>query len=138
MFHYLRIAVTALSLTACVLLIALWAQSYWVSDGFASANSWAVGTLRGELVVSVLDDNSFGTTQGGYSSVKINDEFDSWNFYAAATTTWNVFFARGGALPGWFHFVAVKFLTLLIIPLAIALSACPWSTGPGASASALC
>jgi hypothetical protein len=31
MLHYLRIAVTALSLTACVLLIALWVRSYrWV------------------------------------------------------------------------------------------------------------
>jgi hypothetical protein len=29
MLHYLRIAVTALSLTACVLLIALWVRSYW-------------------------------------------------------------------------------------------------------------
>ncbi|HEY3392219.1 MAG TPA: hypothetical protein VGK58_05910 [Lacipirellulaceae bacterium] len=29
MLHYLRIAVTALSLTACVLLIALWIRSYW-------------------------------------------------------------------------------------------------------------
>ena len=32
MLKYLRIAVTALSLTACVLLIALWVRSYW-SDG---------------------------------------------------------------------------------------------------------
>jgi hypothetical protein len=31
MFKYLRIAVTALSLTACVLLIALWVQSYYSS-----------------------------------------------------------------------------------------------------------
>ena len=29
MLKYLRIAVTALSLTACVLLIALWVRSYW-------------------------------------------------------------------------------------------------------------
>ena len=32
MLKYLRIAVTALSLTACVLLIALWVRSYWVQD----------------------------------------------------------------------------------------------------------
>jgi hypothetical protein len=31
---YVRIAVTALSLTACVLLIALWVRSYWWSDNF--------------------------------------------------------------------------------------------------------
>jgi hypothetical protein len=32
MLKYLRIAVTALSLTACVLLIALWVRSYWRFD----------------------------------------------------------------------------------------------------------
>jgi hypothetical protein len=32
MLKYLRIAVTALSLTACVLLIALWVRSYWWWD----------------------------------------------------------------------------------------------------------
>jgi hypothetical protein len=32
MLKYLRVAVTALSLTACVLLIALWARSYWWYD----------------------------------------------------------------------------------------------------------
>ena len=34
MLKYLRIAVTALSLTACALLIALWVRSYWWSDNF--------------------------------------------------------------------------------------------------------
>jgi hypothetical protein len=33
---YLRIAVTALSLTACVLLIALWMRSYWWVDVFSA------------------------------------------------------------------------------------------------------
>jgi hypothetical protein len=35
MLKYLRIAVTALSLTACVLLIALWVRSYWRLDGIS-------------------------------------------------------------------------------------------------------
>jgi hypothetical protein len=34
MLHYLRIAVTALSLTACVLLVALWVRSYYCLDHF--------------------------------------------------------------------------------------------------------
>src|SRR5687768_6658941 len=32
-FKFLRYAVTALSVTACVLLIALWVRSYWWMDG---------------------------------------------------------------------------------------------------------
>jgi hypothetical protein len=53
MLHYLRIAVTALSLTACVLLIALWVRSYRWED-YLSVNlpgsrvfifhSWIGGT----------------------------------------------------------------------------------------------
>jgi hypothetical protein len=35
MLRYVRIAVTALSLTACVLLIALWVRSYWWEDGLS-------------------------------------------------------------------------------------------------------
>jgi hypothetical protein len=42
MLHYLRIAVTALSLTACVLLVALWVRSYrkfeWVVIGVPGAH----------------------------------------------------------------------------------------------------
>jgi hypothetical protein len=32
MLKYLRIAVTAVSLTVCVLLVALWVRSYWICD----------------------------------------------------------------------------------------------------------
>ena len=45
MLKYLRIAVTALSLTACVLLIVLWVRSYWVRDTVwqTSENNVVVG-----------------------------------------------------------------------------------------------
>jgi hypothetical protein len=39
MLKYLRIAVTALSLTVCVLLVALWVRSYWWFDSVDSAGS---------------------------------------------------------------------------------------------------
>src|SRR5688500_16962642 len=121
MFKGLRIAVTALSLTACVLLIALWVRSYWFWDGFAGANSWGVVSGRGELLFVFLDDNGvIVRTQGGYWAEKINEESDRWDIYAAATPTWNVFFARGGTLPFWFHLIAVKYLTLLLISFVIA------------------
>jgi hypothetical protein len=34
MLHYLRIAVTALGLTACVLVSVLWVRSYFLADSF--------------------------------------------------------------------------------------------------------
>jgi hypothetical protein len=124
---YLRIAFSAVCGIACVLLIALWIRSYWIADGFGKADSWHVVSLRGELLVSFLDDKTgFVTVQGGYFAEKISEEFDSWNLNAAATPTWDIFFARGANLPGWFHTIGVKFLTLLIIPLVLAVSTCPW------------
>jgi hypothetical protein len=55
MLKYLRIAVTALSLTACVLLIALWVRSYYGMDGrvfgWSYNRSLAVASLCGEVGV---------------------------------------------------------------------------------------
>jgi hypothetical protein len=59
MLHYLRIAVTVLSLTACVLLISLWVRSYWFRDRVegrlsqsALFNAWS---MEGQLTCLVTD-----------------------------------------------------------------------------------
>jgi hypothetical protein len=44
MLHYLHIAVTALSLTACVLLVALWVRSYWWRDR-VTGQSYILGAV---------------------------------------------------------------------------------------------
>jgi hypothetical protein len=51
MRKYLRIAVTALSLTACVLLVALWVRAYRTGD-------WVSGIVMGQhgLVISTRSD----------------------------------------------------------------------------------
>jgi hypothetical protein len=47
MLKYLRIAVTALSLTACVLLIALWVRSYWYVDkAWAQVTPYVTGYVQ--------------------------------------------------------------------------------------------
>ena len=46
MLKYLRIAVTALSLTACVLLAALWMRSYWCVDCLAYSSDPGIVGLR--------------------------------------------------------------------------------------------
>src|SRR5688572_8124346 len=53
-FRYLRIAVTALSLTACVLLIALWVRSYTWLDSIAGSgkDGNAVSTFRGIVFIN--------------------------------------------------------------------------------------
>jgi hypothetical protein len=61
MLKYLRIAVTALSLTACVLLIALWVRSYSWSD-------WANCPLRSP---SMLIVNSFDGRLSLYAGERV-------------------------------------------------------------------
>jgi hypothetical protein len=51
--RYVRIAVTALSLTACVLLIALWVRSYWWCDiaegAFTSSSGFSFTSKGGDV-----------------------------------------------------------------------------------------
>jgi hypothetical protein len=60
MLRYLRIAVTALSLTACVLLIVLWVRSYWQFEQIihrTSATDFvAVTATRGQIAVGGSND----------------------------------------------------------------------------------
>jgi hypothetical protein len=49
MLKYLRIAVTALSLTACVLLVALWVRSYWRNDAFTGGHFLYIGARAGKV-----------------------------------------------------------------------------------------
>jgi hypothetical protein len=51
---YLRIAVTALSVTACVLLIALWVRSYWWVDKLHVAYWYYAGSMQGDMYVMPL------------------------------------------------------------------------------------
>jgi hypothetical protein len=55
MLKTLRIAVTALGLMACVLLVALWVRSYWRTDGLYwnvyHHRSVLVGSIQGQIVV---------------------------------------------------------------------------------------
>jgi hypothetical protein len=53
LLRYVRIAVTAFSLTACVLLVGLWVRSYWWSDHaycpLPSSNMLVVNSWQGRL-----------------------------------------------------------------------------------------
>jgi hypothetical protein len=51
MLNYVRIAVTALSLTACVLLIALWIRSYWCWDSIGVSET-EIHSLGSRIVIT--------------------------------------------------------------------------------------
>jgi hypothetical protein len=63
MLKYLRIAVTALSLTACVLLVALWVRSYWWANSVCllrpNSNDLCCTTLMGNLYLDNSGEGPF-------------------------------------------------------------------------------
>jgi hypothetical protein len=99
MLKYLRIAVTASSLTACVLLVALWVRSNWYLDEFwiplpysralgcvSVANCGSIGLQRRELdpsvyIVGYSSTDDWQTERGvlrGFSIIRESDVF-YWN-----------------------------------------------------------
>jgi hypothetical protein len=56
MLHYLRIAVTALSLTACVLMVSLWVRSYYRLDTMRPWTGHAISCWRGRLFILSIDE----------------------------------------------------------------------------------
>src|SRR5687767_6734425 len=67
MLKYLRIAVTALSLTACVLLVALWVRSYYAFDRIS-------GRVAGRTSIILV------SYAGRLSAVAIEHNDIKWNF----------------------------------------------------------
>jgi hypothetical protein len=71
MLKYLRFAVTALSLTACVLLIALWVRSYSILDSWQDhklGKTWHIQSYRGRIILFTLPR----FWERGYSRVPIH------------------------------------------------------------------
>jgi hypothetical protein len=69
MLKYLRIAATALSLTACLLLIALWVRSYWWADMIriqtARTRLVSLSSVRASLIVHTSRQSEASFSQPG-------------------------------------------------------------------------
>jgi hypothetical protein len=118
MLKYLRIAVTALCLTACVLLVALWVRSFWWSDRLKFART-------GNRVVSI--SSNFGVLSIGDADLsKVIPQSFGWS-HRPARSDWrdmhNSFgfsFARHASV----SFVAFPIWLPMIILVVIA--GVPW------------
>jgi hypothetical protein len=125
MLKYLRIAVTVLSLTACMLLVALWVRSYWLSEGLhvqlAESRPIDFFSMCGSVEVSggydLSSDHTFKPGTWRYYSGKTTPE-DSSDLSRenlikfSSRLDWDNYFIRA---PHWA-------LMLLCIPVAII----PW------------
>jgi hypothetical protein len=73
MFKYVRIAVTALCLAACMLLVALWVRSYWWSDECTLASRLMIRSAPGRVHYHALFDPYSFTQDWNYSCWPISD-----------------------------------------------------------------
>jgi hypothetical protein len=120
MLKYLRIAVTAFSLTVCLLLIALWVRSYWWIDlvygPLIPTRCVEVASIDGNIEVVVIDPQSTlvdYATGWGIESLDRN-----YNIPMHGVPTWSFAFDKyyaNAAFPHWF--------TVL---LSGTLAAAPW------------
>jgi hypothetical protein len=123
----LRIAVTALSLTACVLLIALWVRSYWVQD-IVTVRPTATRTLTLHSIMGRIELSTEPRVMRRFAIVT-HWEYDE----VPPSTDYTFGFRReyvvndDGAL-GWLrgHRYTVAFPHWLFITTMATLVAIPW------------
>jgi hypothetical protein len=119
MLRYLRIAVSAACLIACVLLTTLWVRSYWWFDSLDTGKTpvgWSVDTFQGQFPIQrqQLSSNPYWDFRSDPVLVKHTDEGPSFlGFYL------------DGSLSDWVVFVPFWFPVLVTAILGI-LAALPW------------
>ena len=122
MLKYVRIAVTTLCLTACVLLISLWVRSYWRLDGLSmpitttrKIEIWS-GGARVELRMTEYGGRSGRSDPWNVASLSRKEVLDY--VEAAGIKRETRYFGRtqfGYLLPTW-----------LFVLVAITLATAPW------------
>jgi hypothetical protein len=113
MLKYLRIAVTALSLTACVLLIAQWVRSYWwVEQVFVpkTASKYvSVGSMPSVFAFGLDDKARYAPLGKASMPTKVSMPTTDWLAYVseATGTPWSGIMrfsvsVNGFMMPCWF------------------------------------
>jgi hypothetical protein len=129
MLKYLRIAVTAVGLTACVLLVALWVRSYWRLDGISmpitttrKVEVWS-GGARVEFRMADYGGPSGPSSRWNVVSLSRQEVLDY--VKAAGIKRETRYFGRtqsGFLLPIWlFVLVAITMATAALLPWQFSL-----------------
>ena len=131
MLKYLRIAVTVLSLTACVLLIALWVRSYsrWDSPFGPILRDWNVqiNSLKGRLFIGTYHQPRTSDSSWNWRTFRAG-HLSEWG--ATGTVAWS-FERHVGALG--FGVVKSNRMHFVYVPywfLAALVAAAPWFKVP--------
>ena len=122
MLKYLRIALTALSLTACVLLVALWVRSYWKIDEIG-------GISPNGLVAFLLDRGviGYGWETSPRSILNVERWYREVRYPAQYPMPGTLGFYYGTPTPG-LTCVTLPYWFIVLVTAATAISPwLPWS-----------
>jgi hypothetical protein len=122
--RYLRIAVTAVSLTACFLLVALWVRSYWRIDSvripIPGSKFSAFSAVPGNVQWGIYNDSDFPPESRGWYFLtrSVSDDIDAMRLGGIREIKFRSGFGltpAGAHVPYWFLIVLTATLTLLIL-----------------------
>jgi hypothetical protein len=116
MLKYLRIAVTALGLTACVLLVALWVRSYWrlhILERQTGSQAFQISSVKGRIAVADLDPRTYVIGKS-YLNVAAGDAADWRKEGVLGFAYYDDSFVTAFIAPHWLP--AVFFAALAVIP----------------------
>jgi hypothetical protein len=122
MLKYLRIAVTALSLTACVLLIALWVRSYWWADDVGTlsigGHEITAGSYCGVTTFLIYDAADAAQSEMYFDWYEIEEDYVPvaafFNYYWIEESYW-VTGTTCIIIPHWFW-----------VSVSLSIAAIPW------------
>jgi hypothetical protein len=116
LLRLLRIAVTALGLTACVMLVALWVRSYWCGDRIIKRDPTGfliIGSLRGNVELSEVKMPQANSTAAQWSIASTSAAKEQ-HFVQLAEPDYSVL---------GFHFIRRPSNVAMVLPLWMPLTA---------------
>jgi len=115
----LRTLTGALAIVAalfCVLIVALWIQSYRKSVTYGMSHHISISAERGDLMIVRTAERNFRVPAGLHID-PLSDPNDPWNFRRVSKTTWDIGLAHNEDFIGALHITIIRVWAILILAM---------------------
>ena len=108
----------------CVLIVALWIQSYRKSVAYGMSRHTSISAERGDLMIVRTAERNFRVPAGLHMDA-LSDPNDPWNFRRVSKTTWDIGLAHNEDFIGALHITIIRIWAIFI------LATIPWAVWLG-------
>lgn len=108
----------------CVLIIALWIQSYRKSVTYGMSHHISISAERGDLMIVRTAERNFRVPAGLHMD-PLSDPNDPWNFRRVSKTTWDIGLAHNEDFIGALHITIIRIWAIFILAMI------PWAAWVG-------